>query len=281
MKYMHGIFSLMIYQLVSGIQTCPFNIFQSGFSNDIANMINFVRDSANSNKILDSYENGVCGEYKQILIIDGIHNSSLRFFENKELNVVINIFNVQNDNWIGDFQDDDKQITLVPPTFLNDTSTEGLVVGTFQKIVKDLIRQVPSDFYKDELKNRRLILGSYGIGGALNVFWATYLYHQHNILVEMVLNFGAPFMSDMVFDQEILVPLRQKIGYDMFWNIEVVNIINADDRDTISETFNRNRSPFVFVNWQALCVAYILPYYDVKIHDASNYKVPLIGFNCN
>lgn len=280
MKYVYGIFGLMLCQFVSGIQTCPFNIFQSGFSNDIANMIGFVREST-PNKILSSYENGVCGQYKQILVINGIHNSSLRFFENKELNVLINIFNVQNDNWIGDFQDDDEKITLVSPTFLNNTKTDGLVVGTFQKIAKDLIRQVPSYFYKDKLKHQRMILGSYGIGGALNVFWATYLHCEHNITVEMVLNFGAPFMSDRVFDQEVLVPLRQKIGYDFFWNIEVVNIINADDRDTISETFNRNRFPFVFVNWQALCVAYILPYYDVKIHDASNYKVPLIGFNCN
>lgn len=274
------VFGLMICQLVSGIQTCPFNIFQSGFSNDIANMIGVVRDSPG--KLRSSYDNGVCGEYKQILNIHGIQNSSLRFFENQELNVLVNIFNVNNDSWIKDFQSDDNQIDLVPPTFMNNhTKTEGLVVSTFETIVKDLIRQVPPRLFRDELRHRRVILGSYGIGGALNNFWAAYLDNLHNITVEMVLNFGAPFMSDRVFDEEVIIPLRRKIGYDSFWNIEVVNIINADDRDSISETFNRNRSPFVFVNWASLCVAYILPYYDLNIHDVSNYKVPLIGFNCN
>jgi hypothetical protein len=87
-------------------------------------------------------------------------------------------------------------------------------------------------------------------------------------------------MSDRTFTKEVIQPLRQKIGSTNWWNIEVVNIIDADQRDTISESFNRNSHPYIDIDWSAICVAYILPYYDVGIYDMSNYKIPFIGFDC-
>lgn len=281
MRYLRWLFGLTLYQLVSGIQTCPFNIFQSGFSNDVANIIRDIRSPSYDRETTDT--TGICGEYTELIVIEGQYNSTLRLLENSELNVLVGIFNVENDNWIETMTDNEKRIEMVRPKYLEKTiknDTDGLVVKVFQETFQSLIHQIPKSIIKDEFQHRRIILGSYGIGGTLNVFFATYLYYKYNVTVDMVLNFGAPFMSDRVFDQEVIAPVRKHVGFNNWWNIEVVNIIDASQRDAISESFNRHTRPFVYVNWSALCVAYILPYYDVGIHDASNYKVPMIGFNC-
>lgn len=287
MNFIKQLFGMLIYcQFVAGIQTCPYNVFQSGFSNDVANMIATVRNSDVLDKSMSSYDKGVCGEYTQILIQKGIYNSSFRLLKNKMLNTLVGIFNVQDDNWIQNSKQDeyDKKIQLVKPIYLNVThknETNGLVVEHFQDIFLDIIHKLPLRLFKDEFRRNKIILGSYGIGGALNTFLATYMYYQYNITVDMILNMGAPFMSDREFDVDVIAPLREKMGQWNWWNIEVVNIIDATLRDSTSESFNRNRSPFVYINWSMLCVAYIVPYFDVEIHDPLNYKVPLIGFNCD
>jgi hypothetical protein len=144
----------------------------------------------------------------------------------------------------------------------------------------DLVKKIPQTLLLHELTHRRIIIGSYGVGGALNTFLAAYLFHKFNVTPDMILNFGAPFMSDRTFTKEVIQPIRREMGFKNWWNIEVVNIIDADQRDTISESFNRNSHPYIDIDWSVLCVAYILPYYDIAIYDMSNYKIPFIGFNC-
>lgn len=293
--------SFILFELVHAIQTCPFNIFQSGFSNDAVNMLNLLKSSPPHFVNTSTYNNGVCGAYRRVLTANGTHRSSFDVFDNTQQNVVLGIFNIEDDDWVRTIDRD--TIHLSPPQFLGwNSSTEyrsssnklrgrssgspgppptpGLVVSKFQDMFQHFLENIPDTFYTDVLRDKRLILASYGVGGSMNTFMATYLHHQHNITVKMLLNFGSPFIADREFDETILSPLREIVGSENWWNMEVTNILNGDVRDTTPELFNRNTKPFIYINWSVLCVAYILPYYDVDIHSPLNYKTPLIGFNC-
>lgn len=268
----------MLLSIVSAIQTCHFNVFQSGFANDAMSIINMIRNPT-ENQDLNTYNNGMCGRYKRILYVNGTQNSSLEIFENSIYNVAIGIFNVKNDDKLLNTD----IIQMKPPTFLKThfrKQDQGFVVEEFQNIFESIVVKIPKNFYSDTFRKKQLILASYGVGGALNIFYATYLHHLKDFTVSSVFNFGSPFISTREFDDNFVLPIRNKIGAENWINMEVVNIINAEQRDTISESFNRNTSPFIYIPWSTLCVAYILPYWDLDIHNEMNYKIPLIGFNC-